>query len=164
MRKVLQEGKRRPSLHIVDQIRHHILYKAKLDTFREKMLVHRKSTSEMSTLIGAQTHLERRASVVKLGSYIEEQESKQGGLEEGSWKSEVLECLDEQAVYENEGDERGTVEVLETLKDGLVARGHEEEKVDEQMGYFWSVMKDTQPIDSQHTTTFEASQLERFKF
>lgn len=169
MKQMLQEckSKRKPSLHIVDRVRYHMLYQAKLDSFREKIPAHRKSLSEMGTLIEAQTHSERRESIVRLGSLVEEQEGKRGEEEEDeSCRSELLGLLEEHV----EGCEEGSKvsEMLEVVRQDLIARGYEEESVEKQMGEIRDALM-LPPTGIYHDGDQsvkgpEALQLERFKF
>lgn len=166
MKKTLHEcnSKRKPSLHIVDQVRYHVLYKAKLDALREKLPAHRKSISEMGTLIEAQTHSERRASMVRLGSLVEEQEENQRcGKEDESCRTHLLGLLEEQAV---DGENKRDVhEILSGLRGKLVDKGHDEGRVQEQLSEIKkALMVHAATIGSDGVKGPEARQLEKFKF
>ena len=169
MKQMLQEckSKRKPSLHIVDRVRYHVLYKAKLDSFREKIPAHRESLSEMGTLIEAQTHSERRESIVRLGSLVEEQEEKRGREEEdGSCRNELLGLLEEHVEGCEEGSEMS--KMLEGVREDLIARGYEEGSVKKQVGEIRDALM-LHPAGIDHVGDLsvkgsEALQLERFKF
>ena len=163
MKQLLQErsGKRKPSLHIVDRVRYHVLYKAKLDGFREKMPAHRTSISEMGTLMDAQTHSERRESIARLGSLVEEQEDgrrREDEAEEGQRK--LLQIFGERVG--RDGDCESTHEALQHLHRELIAEGADEEAVTEQMKPFRNAMQ--LHLDGEEGLGPERLQLERFQF
>jgi hypothetical protein len=166
MKQLLQErnSKRKPSLHIVDRVRYHVLYTVKLDSFREKMPAHRTSISEMGNLLDAQTHSERRESIARLGSLVEAQEEgrrKEDEAEVG--KRELLQILGERIGHD--GDCESTNEVLQHLQRELVVKGGDEEEVNEQMKPFQNAMK--LHLDGEGGLGVqgpERVQLERFKF
>lgn len=163
MKKVLNEcdSKRKPSLHIVDRVRYHVLYKAKLESFREKMPAHRKSISEMGTLIDAQTHSERRASIARLGSLVEEHEEgrrKEEEVEVG--KRELLQILEEGCS----GEDVSTREALQHLERELVAKGGDEDEVNQRMESIRKAMIHLDQDGNPGGQGAERLQLERFKF
>jgi hypothetical protein len=163
MKKVLHEcsGKRKPSLHIVERVRYHVLYKAKLDSFKEKMPAHRQSISEMETLIEAKTHGERRASMVRLGSFIDEHEEGRRKDEEDERElKSVLESLEENVVSDEEDID--PEDVLQRLSDGLTASGREKRKVDEHMSSVRDALFNVERKERAQLP--ELQQLEKFKF
>lgn len=68
---------RKPSIHVVDQVRYLVVYKAKLDGFRAKLPTHRASISAMHDLMEFQTPSARRESIVKLEELVGELEARQ---------------------------------------------------------------------------------------
>ena len=166
MKQMLHECKtrRKPSLHIVDRVRYHVLYKAKLDSFRQKVPAHRKSISEMGVLLDAQTHSERRESIARLGSLAEEQEvgrREEDEAEEGT--RELLHLLGQSVGHEE--DAVSMDEVLQPLERELAARGGNEEEVNEQLKPIRHAMKlhllQNGDLKAQGT---ERLQLEQFSF
>jgi hypothetical protein len=166
MKQVLHEcnSRRKPSLHIVDRVRYHVLYKAKMESLREKMQAHRKSISEMGTLIDAQTHSERKASIARLGSFVEEHEEGRRREEEAEGgKRELVKIVEERVSCGGIGVSPS--EVLQGIEEDLMAKGGDEEEVNDQMEQIRTAMmlhleKEGQP----GVQGPERLQLERFKF
>ena len=135
-----RNSKRKPSLHIVDQVRFHVLYKAKVDAFREKIPAHRTSISEMGTLVDAQTHGERRESIARLGSLAEEQED--GRRKDDEIDEEMRELLRMFSAHVDRSEDRMiTNEILESMERELADKGGDQEEVNEQMKPFRTAMK-----------------------
>lgn len=159
-----RNNKRKPSLHIVDRVRYHVLYKAKLDSLKEKMPAHRKSISEMCTLMDAQTHSERRESIARLGSLTEEHEEGRRRDEEAEEeKRELLQIFGDRAGRVE--DSMSASEVLQKMERDLVAKGGDEEEVSEKMRPIRNAMKfHLDQEGEQGAQGPERLQLERFKF
>ncbi|CZR55249.1 uncharacterized protein PAC_05136 [Phialocephala subalpina] len=68
-----QHQNRKTSVHVLDQARYLMLYKAKLQGFGDKIPGHRESICLMRELIEEENHEERRKSIVRLESICEEQ-------------------------------------------------------------------------------------------
>jgi hypothetical protein len=158
-----RNARRKPSLHIVDQVRSHVLYKAKLGGFREKMPVHRKSINEMETLIDAQTHSDRRASIARLGSLVEEHEEGKGRQEEAEkWTNELLERFGERMQGP---DSVSPDEALWHIEWESVKSGGDEEMVGEKMKPIRNALAiHSDPEGREDGRAPERLQLERFKF
>jgi hypothetical protein len=131
---ILRECKRRPSVHVVDKVRYLVLYKAKLEAFRDKLPAHRMSISVMQELIEDQTLSERRASTVKLCGLIESQELQQKREEEyDEAQKEVVRIFEERHSSIEDGRQLSTSEMLEQLEDDLVAKGIPREQAGQQL-------------------------------
>lgn len=159
-----RSSKRKPSLHIVDRVRYHVLYKAKLESFKEKMPAHRKSISEIGTLIDAQTHSERRESIARLGSLTEEhEEGRRRENEAEGEKRELLRIFGEH--IDRGGDRMSATEVLKQMERNLVTEGGDEEEMKEKMKPLRDAMKFH--LDQEEGSGMqgpERLQLERFQF
>lgn len=131
---ILHECKRRPSVHVVDKVRYLVLYKAKLEAFRDKLPAHRTSISVMQELIEDQTPSGRRASTVKLCELIESQEQQQKREEEyDRAQKEVVRIFEERHSSTENGRQLSTSEMLEQLEDDLVAKGIPREQAGQQL-------------------------------
>jgi len=110
-------------------VRYLILYKAKLDAFREKLPAHRESISVMQELIREQSPAERRKSTAKLCQLVESHERQQEKEDEyDRAQKEVVKMFEER--HSSTGNDRhaSTTEILEGLEDDLLAKGMSREK------------------------------------
>jgi len=131
---------RKCSMHVVEQIRHHLLHKAKLDGFERRLSVHRESISAMQDLMGEQSPSERRASIAKFCGIVEEMETERDKEEkEEQVRGEVVRVIEERMSVSEDVDEEGKTrqmslcQVLEELEDELVRNGIEKEKAGDQV-------------------------------
>ncbi len=112
-------AQRKISVHVVDKVRYLVMYKAKLDGFREKMPAHRESICVIRDLIGEKSHCERKESVIKLDEIIHgHEELKQKVVEYERAYQELMRILE----GKNE-KHMSNVEILEFVKDDLIAKG-----------------------------------------
>lgn len=145
----------------MDRVRNHVLYKAKLDSFKGKMPTHRTSISEMATLIGAESHSERRASIGRLHSFLEEHErGRRKDEEDHRSLTDALGLLEE--TIDSSEDDMDPVTILRRLGDELTAGGREKRKVEEQMNCTRDALADEGGQDRAQGP--EISQLEKFRF
>lgn len=132
----LHQCSRKPSIHVVDQVRYLVLYKAKLDAFHEKLPAHRASISAMQELIDSESPRQRRESTVRLEGIVEEQE-KARGREDRYEKAqeEVVRMFEERFGSHSADDMRNLSmgEMLERLEEDLVAKGMERKAAEEAM-------------------------------
>jgi hypothetical protein len=131
---ILHECKRKPSVHVVDKVRYMILYKAKLDAFREKLPAHRESICVMKELLENQTPSERRASTVKLCELVDSREEQQRREEEyDRAQKEVVKMFEKRHSSVDKDRHLSTSEILEQLEDDLVAKGIAREQAGQQL-------------------------------
>jgi hypothetical protein len=134
MNQVLHECKRRPSVHVVDKVRYMILYKAKLEAFRQKLPAHRESICVIRELIDAQSQSERRASTVKLCELVENQEKQQMKDEEyDRAQKEVIKMFERRHSSVERDRQLSATEMLECLEDDLVAKGVPRDQAGQQL-------------------------------
>ena len=139
---ILHECKRKPSVHVVDKVRFMILYKAKLEGFREKMPAHRESICVMKELLEDQTPTERRASTVKLCEMIESREGQQKHeAEYDRAQKEVVKMFEKRHSSIETDRHLSTSEMLEQLEDDLVANGASREQAGKQLLPLTKVLK-----------------------
>jgi hypothetical protein len=144
--KILHECKRKPSVHVVDKVRYMILYKAKLEAFREKLPAHRESLCVMKELLENQNPTERRASTVKLCELVESREGQQKIEEEyDRAQKEVMKMFEKRHSSVVKDRHLSTSEMLEQLEDNLVARGVSREQAEQQLLPLTRVLK-LQPL------------------
>jgi hypothetical protein len=143
MSQLLQECKRKPSVHVVDKVRYMLLYKAKLEAFREKLPAHRESICAMQELIDCQTPSERRASTVKLRGLVENQEKQQAEDDDeyDRAQKEVVKMFEKRHSSVETGQQLSTSEMLEQLEDDLVAKGVSREEAGQQLLPLTKVLK-----------------------
>jgi hypothetical protein len=131
---ILHECKRKPSVHVVDKVRYLILYKAKLDAFREKLSSHRESISVMQELIEDQSPSERRDSTAKLCELLESHERQQRKEDEYERaQKEVVKMFEERHSSAENARQLSTTEMLEQLEDDLLAKGISREQAGQQL-------------------------------
>ncbi|KAH7321855.1 hypothetical protein BKA65DRAFT_482290 [Rhexocercosporidium sp. MPI-PUGE-AT-0058] len=121
-------GPRKPSIHVVDQVRYLVLYKAKLDGFRDKLPIHRASICAMQELIDSQSPRERRESTVKLEGIVEEQERDRMRVDEyEKAQKEVVRMFEERmgSLPSEGGRSIDSGLMLKRLEDDLVEKGME---------------------------------------
>ncbi|KAL2068304.1 hypothetical protein VTL71DRAFT_16402 [Oculimacula yallundae] len=121
-------GPRKPSIHVVDQVRHLVLYKAKLEGFQEKLPIHRASITAIQDLIDSQTLNERRESMVKLDGILAEQERGRTRTDDYEKRQSVVMKLFEESMGKRSisSDVRlDTGQLLESLEDDLMEEGLE---------------------------------------
>lgn len=126
-------GPRKPSIHVVDQVRYLVLYKAKLDAFREKLPAHRASISAMQELIDCQSPRERRESTVKLEGLVEEQERDRERSDEYEKAQKEVINLFEERIGRRSNEDREQLnfgEMLRRLEDDLVEKGMERKEAE----------------------------------
>lgn len=155
---------RKASLHVVEQIRYRLLYKAKFDGFKQKLPAHGESIAEMGTLIGAQTHSERRQSIARLQSFKDEhEEGRRKGKEIENGTIDMLERMDEHLEGQTDGVD--ATEALRKVEKDLVAEGEEKKEVDERTRPIWEVVRlhSNQELASVAKAP-EIVQLEKFTF
>jgi hypothetical protein len=134
MKEMLHECTRKPSVHVVDKVRYLVLYKAKLDGFREKLPAHRESISVIQELIEGQSQSERRASTVKLSQLLANQERQQKKQDEyDRIQREVVKIFEERLPSTENAQHLSSREILEQLEDDLVAKGVSRGKAEEQL-------------------------------
>lgn len=139
---ILHECKRKPSVHVVDKVRYMILYKAKLEAFREKLPAHRESICVMKELLENQTLSERRASTVKLCALVENREGQQKREEEyDRAQKEVMKMFEKRHSSVEKARQLSTSEMLEQLEDDLVANGVSREQAGQQLLPLTKVLK-----------------------
>ncbi|KAK0099701.1 hypothetical protein ONS95_013406 [Cadophora gregata] len=127
-------GTRKPSIHVVDQVRYLVLYKAKLDGFREKLPAHRASISAMQELIDSQSPRERRESIVKLEGIVEEQEKVRArDVEYEKAQREVVKMFEKRSGVHLSGDSEqlNVGEMLQRLENDLVDKGMERKEAEQ---------------------------------
>jgi hypothetical protein len=122
-------------MHVVEQIRHHLLHKAKLDGFERRLSVHRESLSAIQDLLGEQSPSDRRASIAKFCGIAEEMErEREREKKEEQVRGEAVRAIEERmSVSEDVGEKGNTMQmnlsqVLEELEDELVRNGIDKEK------------------------------------
>jgi hypothetical protein len=121
---ILHECKRKPSVHVVDKVRYLVLYKAKLEAFREKLPAHRESISVIQELIDGQSPSERRESTVKLCQMVESHERQQKKeVEYDKAQKEVVKIFEERHSSIENDRQLSTSEMLVHLEEDLVAKG-----------------------------------------
>jgi hypothetical protein len=131
---ILHECKRKPSVHVVDKVRYMILYKARLEAFREKLPAHRESICVMKELLENQTPSERRASTVKLCELVESREGQQ--RQEAEYEhaqKEVVKMFEKRHSAIETDEHLTTIDMLERLEDDLVANGSSREEAGQQL-------------------------------
>ena len=139
---ILHECKRKPSVHVVDKVRYMILYKAKLEAFREKLPAHRESICVMKELLENQTPSQRRESTVKLYGLIENREGEQREEEEYEMaQKEVVKMFEKRHSSVDTDRHRSTSEMLEQLEEDLVAKGVPREQAGQQLLPLTKVLK-----------------------
>jgi glutamine synthetase adenylyltransferase len=139
---ILHECKRKPSMHVVDKVRYMILYKAKLEAFREKLPTHRESICVMQELIESQSPSERRASTVKLCELVENQERQQIKDEEyDRAQKEVVKIFERRHSSIEKDRHLSATEMLQQLEDDLVAKGVSREQAGKQLLPLTNVLK-----------------------
>jgi hypothetical protein len=142
MNQILHECKRKPSVHVVDKVRYLVLYKAKLEAFREKLPAHRESICVMQELIESQSLSERRASTVKLCELVENQERRQMKDEEyDRAQREVVKMFERRHSTIEKDRQLRTSEMLVQLEDDLVAKGISREEAGQQLLPLTNVLK-----------------------
>jgi len=129
---MLHDYHRKPSVHVVDKVRYLVLYKAKLDGFRDKLPAHRESICVIQELIQGQSPRERRESTVKLCGLIEEHE-KQAELQDEYDRAqrEVVKMFEERLPPCKNTRHPSSSEMLKQLEEDLVAKGVPREKAHE---------------------------------
>ncbi|KAH9221901.1 hypothetical protein DL95DRAFT_381680 [Leptodontidium sp. 2 PMI_412] len=127
-------GPRKPSIHVVDQVRYLVLYKAKLDGFRDKLPAHRASISAMQELIDSQSPRERRESTVKLESIVEEQKRDRVRADEYDKAQKEVVRMFEERMGSHPLRDNGEMDVglmLKRLEDDLVEKGMERKEAEQ---------------------------------
>jgi len=158
---ILHECKRKPSVHVVDKVRFMILYKAKLEAFREKLPAHRESICVMKELLEDQTPTERRASTIKLCDLVESREGQQKQeAEYDRAQKEVMKMFEKRHSSVETNRHLSTSEMLEQLENDLVANGASREEAGEQLLPLTKVLK-LQPFS---TSLSQAPDLQRPTF
>jgi hypothetical protein len=121
-------------MHVVEQIRHHLLHKVKLDGFKRRLSVHRESLSAIQDLMGEQSPSDRRASIAKFCGIAEEMERERDKeKKEEQVRGEAVRAIEERiSVSEDVGEEgkkrqMSLSQVLEELQDELVRNGIDRE-------------------------------------
>jgi hypothetical protein len=129
------QSSRKCSMHVIEQIRHHLLDKARLDGFERRLSVHRESLSAIQDLMGEQSPSDRRASIAKFCGIVEEMERERDKeKKEEQVRGEAVRTIEERmSVSEDVGEEgntrqMGLSQVLEELEDELVRNGIDREK------------------------------------
>lgn len=125
---------RKPSIHVVDQVRYLVLYKAKLDAFREKLPVHRASISAMQDLIETQSPRERRKSTARLEGIVKEQKKAREKDDEYEKAQEEVVNLFEERLGRSpnvDGEKLNTGDMLKLLEDDLVEKGMERKEAEQ---------------------------------
>jgi hypothetical protein len=134
MNDMLHECSRKPSVHVADKVRYMVLYKAKLDGFRDKLPEHRASVSVIRELIDGGSQGERRASALKLAEFVENHERQQEKQElYDRAQEEVVKTFEERLPSTKDMRHLSTCEILEQLEDDLVAKGVSPEATEEQL-------------------------------
>lgn len=134
MRNTLHERNRKPSVHVLDKVRSTVIYRAKLEGFRDKLLAHRTSMSVIQELIRGESQSERRASILKLDELVESHERQEEKQElHDRAQEEVVKTFEELRPCTENAHRLSTCEVIEQLEDGLIAKGMSPEQVDEQL-------------------------------
>ncbi|KAG4442596.1 hypothetical protein IFR05_001926 [Cadophora sp. M221] len=119
---------RKPSIHVVDQVRYLVLYKAKLDGFRDKLPAHRASISAMQELIDSQSPRQRRESTVKLENIVDEQKMDRVRADEHEKAQKEVVRMFEERMGSHPPRNDGEMDVgliLKRLEDDLVEKGME---------------------------------------
>lgn len=134
VRETLHHCTRKQSVHVADKVRYLVLYKAKLEGFRDKLSAHRESISTIQELIEHQSQSDRRASTVKLCQILESHEREQKQQDEyNRAQKEVVEMFEERLPSTGNGRHLSTREMLEELEEDMIGKGLTQEKVQERL-------------------------------
>jgi hypothetical protein len=101
---------RKQSMHITDQARFLMLYKAKLDGFRQNIPVHRESICVMRDLIEAESPGGRRQSILRLDQILETIE-KRIDDRENQEQGDIAKLLEDSTSERTDGGEEGQKDV-----------------------------------------------------
>ena len=121
-------------MHVVDKVRYLVLYRAKLESFRQKLPEHRASITIIQELIKNDSPDQRRASTIKLAEITEshEKEQKQAG-EYHKAQDEVVKMFEDLLPSSKNSRQMSTQEILEHLEDRLVLRGSTRKQAGEKL-------------------------------
>lgn len=119
---------------MADKVRYLVLYKAKLEAFRQKLPEHRASIAVIQELIEGESPNERRVSTFKLAEIAENHEKQQ--KHDGEYhkaQEEVVKMFEDLLPSTEESRHMSTQEMLEQLEDDLVRGGSTREQAGEKL-------------------------------
>lgn len=124
----------KPSVHVLDKVRYLVLYKAKLEAFRQKLPEHRASMAIIQELIEGESPSDRRTSTIRLTEIVENREEQQKQQDEyNRAQEEVLKRFEDLLPRTEESRQLSSQEILSQLENDLVRRGSTREQAGQQL-------------------------------